>query len=288
MSDQPRNHFQLSLRFRATLLAALVIPLAHSVAAKPAFEEVAASVGISFAHESGAVGKRWTLEITGPGVGLLDFDGDGRLDIWAIQGGPLKDRSSNLPSDRLFRNVSTPEGMKFIDVTDTQGLAATQYGMGVAVADIDNDGDVDVFLANYGKNQLFINLDGKLVEKTNSTLSEHNEWSLSASFADLNADGLLDLYVANYMDFPPLDEYKVCRRLSTRKSYCAPSNFDPVPDRLYLNSGNGEFKDVSESSGIAALSERGMGVIVDDFNADNRPDIYGSMKETCLSPRTLS
>ena len=265
---------------RAVLLSALLACFLTSIVVQTAstnpvfFDEVAEKSGVNFHHISGAIGKRFTLEITGAGVGVLDFDNDGLLDIWIIQGGPLKDRSGDLPSDRLFRNVSTNGELAFVDVTDESGVSATEYGMGIATGDVDNDGDTDVFLANFGRNQLFINQDGVFTEQLDSEVSVPKEWSLSASFADLNQDGLLDLYVANYMEFPPINKYKVCRRLSTRKGYCAPSNFEPTADRLYLNVGKGQFQDVSSASGIDSLKERGMGVVVNDFNADQLPDIY--------------
>ena len=269
------KHRQFLIRQVLCLLCFLVGDLAYFILANPTqFVEVAVDSGVSFNHESGAVGKRYTVEITGPGVGLLDFDNDGLLDIWAIQGGPLKDRSSPLPSDQLFKNVSVQGELKFINVTESAGVSATEYGMGIATGDVDRDGDTDVFLANFGKNQLFINQAGTFVEQKDSVVSIPTEWSLSASFIDVNGDGWLDLYVANYMDIPPLAKYKVCRRLSTRKGYCAPSNFDPVADRLYLNQGNGEYTEITQTAGIDSLSQRGMGVVADDFNADQLVDIY--------------
>lgn len=236
--------------------------------------EVAAEAGVSFTHESGAIGKRWTVEITGAGVGLLDFDNDGRLDIWAIQGGPLKNRGISPPLDRVFRNISDDDELRFEDVTEKVGVRADGYGMGLVTGDVDNDGDVDVVVLNFKHNQLFRNEGGRFAEVVDSVIASSSEWSLSGSFADLNGDGWLDLYVANYMEFPPIEKYRVCRRMSTRKGYCAPSNFDPTADRLYLNNQDGTFTDVSDSMGIRSLKQRGMGVVVDDFNGDGRPDIY--------------
>ncbi len=265
---------QLNLVWALKIACLSCLSLSVHTNAEIAFQEVSEAAGVSFVHQSGAIGKRWTVEITGAGVGVLDFDGDGKLDIWAIQGGPLKYRTGNLPGDRLFRNVSKGDKLRFVDVTDRIGLAATQYGMGIVTGDIDNDGDIDLVLLNFGRNQLFRNDAGKFTEVLDSPIAQDTAWSLSGSFADLNNDGWLDLYVANYVAFPLLDEYRACRRLSLRIGYCAPSNFEPQLDQLFINDGKGSFQDMSVNSGIQSRNERGMGVIVDDLNADGKPDIY--------------
>lgn len=263
-------------RMRAVrmLLFAYVLTVTSWANGEVAFREVAAEAGVDFVHQSGAAGKRWTLEITGAGVAILDYDGDGKMDIWVVQGGPLRDRAGDLPSDRLYRNVSKGSELKFQDVTGSAGLGAEYYGMGVVTGDVDNDGDTDVITLNFGRNQLFLNWGSRFEKRVDEALMKPSEWSISGSLADLNGDGWLDLYIANYMEFPPLDKYRVCRRLSTRIGYCAPSNFEPTPDRLLLNEGNGVFRDVSEEFGIRVAAERGMGVVVDDLNGDDRPDIY--------------
>ena len=257
---------------QAFLVACSIFPIC--VSGEIAFREVASEAGVDFVHQSGAIGKRWTLEITGAGVGLLDYDGDGKLDIWVVQGGPLKDRTGDLPSDRLYRNISEGSKLMFEDVTGPAGLGAQAYGMGIVTGDVDNDGDTDVITLNFGRNQLFLNWGTRFEKRADEALMRPKEWSISGSLADLDGDGWLDLYVANYMEFPPLDQYKVCRRLSTRKGYCAPSNFEPTPDQLLLNKGNGVFLDVSKQSGITSAAERGMGVVVDDLNGDGTPDLY--------------
>lgn len=248
----------------------------RNLEAKPLFREVAHETGLVFNHVSGREGKLWTLEITGSGVAVLDYDNDGRMDVYAVQGGPLRDRGGKLPSDQLFRNVGNDLELNFNDVSEQTGIKriARAYGMGVATGDFDNDGDVDIFLANFGTNQLLENRDGKFVDVTKEAGITGAAWSLSASLTDLNGDGMLDIYVANYMEFPELDFYIPCRRLSTRLSYCAPSNFEPVADRLYINEGGGKFRDATEDSGISSRIERGMGVVAADLNDDGNTDIY--------------
>ena len=262
-------------RFISLVLSVLCL-LSNECWSEPHLREVAKESGVEFTHLSGREGELWTVEITGAGVGVLDYDNDGKLDIYAIQGGPLRDRSGLLPSDRIYRNTSVEGELKFEDVTEATGIAsiANQYGMGIATGDIDSDGDVDVFLANFGKNQLLENVDGVFVDISDESDFGEETWSISASFGDYNDDGLLDLYVANYLNFPEFDSYRPCRRLSTRLSYCAPSNFSPVEDRLYLNNGDGKFIDYTEQSGISSVAKPGMGVVSVDLNSDGLLDIY--------------
>lgn len=257
---------------RPLLVAALACALEASTEVR--FRDATDESGIDFTHLSGSVGELWTLEIIGAGVGILDYDGDGRMDVWLVQGGPLVGRgTARLPSDRLFRNVGNPGELAFVDVTETAGITATGYGMGIATADVDNDGDTDVFLANYGANELWLNLgDGRLRNATADSGIFGERWSISASFADVDGDGLLDLYVANYLDFA-IDTAPPCRAAGQR-SYCPPARFAGVGDRLYRNLGGGRFKDVGVAAGIDVARGAGMGVVADDFDTDGHVDFY--------------
>ena len=264
------------------LLASVGLGTAGAPAAEVRFVDASAAAGLDFVHRSGRRGELWTVEITGAGVGLLDFDGDGWLDIWLVQGGPLAGRgqldASALPSDVLYRNESQDGALRFEDVTASAGVRAVGYGMGIATGDIDNDGDFDVFLTNFGANQLFENLgDGRFRDITQQAGIEGDAWSIAASFADVDGDGWLDLYVGNYLEFPlalPAADSPPCRRWSSRPTYCAPSNFRPVADRLYRHRGHGRFQDASAKAGIDAALGGAMGVVADDFNGDGAIDFY--------------
>ena len=252
----------------------MLILVAYAPTHHAEFLEVANEVGFHFVHENGNANELWTVEIVGAGVGILDFDNDGRMDIWAVQGGPLRATRLTQPGDRLFRNVSTGKTLRFEDVTEMSGVRATGYGMGIATADIDNDGATDVFLANFGANQLYENVGGgKFVDITKQAGLDGDAWSIGASFADIDADGLLDLYVVNYLELV-LDEHKACRNYSSRLTYCGPQNYPPSADHLYRNLGNGRFENATESSGIGRPPRRGMGVSARDFNGDGQIDFY--------------
>lgn len=261
-------------------LSVLGLWLAFGAAAAPPpaqvrFVESAESVGLDFTHVNGMTGKRWLAEIVGAGVGVLDFDGDGWLDIWLVQGGPLAGRERpDLPGDHLFRNLGRRGRLGFADITAESGVRAGGYGMGIATGDIDNDGDADVLLANFGANQLFENLGaGRFRDITAPAGLAAAEWSASASFADIDGDGRLDLYVGNYLDFT-LDNHKDCRDIASRASYCAPSAYRGVPDRLYRNLGRNRFADVSAAAGIQGAFGGALGVAAEDFDNDGDTDFY--------------
>lgn len=238
------------------------------------FEDVTDDAVPAFVHVNGALGELWLPEILGPGVGLLDFDQDGLLDIWAIQGGPLAGASTVLPSDQLFKNVSKHGKLRFNRITDASGVLATEFGMGIATGDIDRDGDLDVFLANYGKNELLINQgQGRFTRAEFGKQHAAAEWSVAASFIDVNNDGAVDLYVANYVKFTE-ETHKVCLGIAPKPDYCAPTAYPAVADRLYVNDGYGQFVDQSEAYGIDVVQGAGLGVLSTDFNNDGSLDLY--------------
>ncbi len=278
----------------AVLLLATAAPRAAAPASPAAagaiFVDRAAEWGLDFVHFNGMTGKYYFPEMTGQGLGLLDYDGDGDLDVYLVQGamlGPGETLADALvppvgpvpPTDRLYRNdpVETADGRwvpHFVDVTAESGLDARGYGMGVAVGDYDGDGWVDLYVTNYGSNQLWHNRgDGTFADATARAGVDDPRWSVSAAFLDYDGDGLLDLYVGNYVAFDVAKNPR-CFTESSRRDYCGPADFHGMPDRLFHNRGNGTFEDVSQTSGIARAPGPALGVVADDFDGDGKVDLY--------------
>jgi hypothetical protein len=250
----------------------------------PWFVDVAEASGLDFVHTSGATGEYYFAEITGSGCGLFDYDGDGDLDVYAIQGRALGGGSGDGADgrNRLYRNdlAVGPDGqrrLRFTDVTDEAGVGDRGCGMGMAVADYDNDGDLDLYVTNFGPNRLYRNdLDqgtGRFTDVSTVAIGPEDRWSTSAAFVDYDRDGFVDLFVANYVNFT-VRENKACHSPSGRRDYCGPQSFDPVPDRLFHNNGDGTFSDVTAAAGVDRAWGSGLGVVCADFNGDSWPDIY--------------
>lgn len=237
--------------------------------------DVTESSGLEFQHQNGQIGEFWLAEILGSGVAVLDFNQDGLLDVWLVQSGSLSYREESVElRDRLFLNSSTKGQLRFEAIALELSPDASEYGMGIATGDIDADGDLDVFLANYGQNQLFENRgDGTFRDVTENSGLVGKAWSIAGSFFDYDSDGLLDLYVVNYVDFT-LENHKECLGISNRADYCAPSAYTPVSDKLYKNEGAFKFRDVSGETNVSSEVGPGLGSISVDFNRDGAIDIY--------------
>jgi enediyne biosynthesis protein E4 len=251
------------------------------------FVDVADATGLDFAHRSGRSGGYYIPEILGAGAAFLDFDNDGDLDVYLVQGGRLQPpgdasgRSSEPRGDRLFRNELVPSGvLRFTDVTARSGIAVRGYGQGVAVGDYDNDGRPDLYVTSFGPSQLLHNQgDGTFREVTESAGAGSSRWSTSASFVDFDRDGWLDLYVADYVDYT-LTTDRPCPLPGGRRDYCGPLTYHPLPHRLLRNRGDGTFEDVSERSHIRTALGNGLGVVAADFDGDGWPDLYVANDQT--------
>jgi enediyne biosynthesis protein E4 len=253
-------------------------------ASGPLFVDGAAAAGLSFTHVNGAAGHFLFPELIGSGVALIDYDNDGDLDVFLVQGGPFqrdaKPPGRGQPPSRLFRNDLPkaagrgPRKLQFTDVTARAGVGLLAYGMGAAVADYDNDGDLDLFVTSFGPETLYRNNgDGTFTDVTASAGVSDPLWSTSAAFLDYDRDGDLDLFVANYVDFT-IAGNKSCADALGARDYCAPRAYRPVPDRLYRNEGNGRFADVTENAGISKADGNGLGVSAGDYNGDGWLDLY--------------
>lgn len=245
------------------------------------FVDVTSSVGIDFKQEASPTSRKYLLETMGSGVALFDYDNDGRLDIFFGNGARIDDpmppgtepkKDGPKYSNRLFHQKG--DGT-FEDVTERAGLAGTGYSTGVAVADYDNDGYEDLFVAGFGKNTLYHNnRDGTFTDVTASAGVDGSGWSTSAAWIDYDNDGKLDLIVARYMEWTFTDIY--CgQHLKGYRSYCHPDVFKAAPVLLYHNDGNGKFTEVAQKIG-AGRPCKGLGVAIADYDRDGWMDFIVS------------
>ena len=280
----------------AIVTASIVVGGAATPApSAPIFVESAAATGLNFTHVNGAAGHYYLPEVMGAGVALFDYDNDGDLDVFLVQGLPAEDfaKAGALPVEaakagrgssgkatcRLFRNdlVIAADGgrtLRFTDVTAAAGVGLRGYGMGAAVGDYDNDGYPDLFVTGFGSTTLLRNNgDGTFTDVTRRAAISESGWSTSAAFVDYDRDGYLDLFVARYVDFT-IAANKQCNDPAGARDYCTPRAYRPVPARLFHNDGRGHFADVTAPAGITKAYGAGLGVAVGDYNGDGWLDIY--------------
>jgi len=258
------------------LIVVVLMSLFISARAHPdgaiVFSDVTEETGITFIHTDGSSGQRYIVESVSSGLALFDYDGDGDVDIYFINGAPLKGtKFDKAPKNELYRNEG---GWKFTNVTDRAGVGDTGFGLGVAVGDYDNDGDHDIYVNNYGPNVLYRNNgDGTFTNVTSQAgVANGHKVGAATHFLDMDKDGDLDLFVANYLDFTY--ENHMIRTSKGIPKYAGPMDFPPMPNNLFRNNGDGTFTDVSVESGVAEHKGWGMGGVCADFDNDGDTDVY--------------
>ncbi len=272
-ADSPRR---LAKRFMAASRTDNV-PANANGDATPLFTDVASAMGLAFSHDNAANGEFRLPEEMGPGAAFLDADGDGDLDVFVAGGGGLDGPPQTC---RLYRN----DGDRFTDITDASGAGVAGPAYGVACADYDDDGDVDIFVSRLGPDALLRN-DGpagspSFVEIARDAGVDDPGFGASAAFFDYDRDGHLDLYVARYVGWTNSREAP-CYTILGVRDYCNPISYRaPSADKLYRNLGDGRFEDVSASAGIAAIKGNGLGVAACDFNDDGWVDVYVANDQT--------
>jgi enediyne biosynthesis protein E4 len=243
------------------------------------FVDITQSSGVNFRYQASHTSKKYLIETMGPGVALFDYDNDGRLDIFLVNGAPLDDptplgtipkKSGSMFWNRLYHQKA--DGT-FEDVTQKAGLQGEGYGMGVAVGDYDNDGYEDLFVTGFGGNHLYHNNgNGTFTDVTAKAGVGGSGWSTSAAWVDLDGDGHLDLVVLRYLDWDFADVWCGEHREGYR-AYCHPENFKAVSPLVYHNNGDGTFTEVAAKLGLAKPA-KGLGVAFEDYDKDGHLDLF--------------
>lgn len=235
--------------------------------------EIHERAGIEFVHRHGGSGKKYMVETMGSGGGILDYDGDGLEDIYLIQGGALPGYRGPEPlHNALYRNLG--DGT-FEDVTVAARAEGRPWGMGFCSGDLDNDGDADIYLSNFGPDMLLINQgDGTFIDGTESWGVRNPAWGASCAMADVDGNGGLDIYVTNYVSFT-LENNKPCgNRGRNLLSYCHPDVYDGVSDVLFTNNLDGTFRDATRQAGLYQPEGKGLGAVFSDYDGDGDIDLY--------------
>lgn len=255
-----------------------MLPLLGSAA--PYFRDVTDEMGLDFRHVNGFSAERRLVETMGSGGALFDFDNDGDLDLYLVQGNALSPSTALPPKNRLYRN----DNGIFNDITESANVGDMGYGLGAIAADYDSDGYRDLYVTNLGANVLYRNNgDGTFTDVTELAQVGCPLLSASAAFADIDRDGDLDLYVCNYVTYA-LETDIPCYYQNRLRIYCGPNEYQGIADVLYSNNGDGTFTDITKSAGVYEPTTRGLGVVFTDVNSDGWVDIYVAND---MSPNTL-
>jgi hypothetical protein len=234
------------------------------------FTNITAAAGIKFSHFNDASGRKYLPETMGSGAAFFDYDGDGRPDLYLVNGCPILGDRHGAKSGVLYRNL---DGLHFQDVTRQAGLAEVFYGMGAAVGDIDNDGHIDLFVAGLDGDRLFRNRgDGSFEDVTQKMGLADRGFGSSAAFLDYDRDGYLDLFVGRYVQWSPATDI-ACKPDGVHRVYCTPEVYRGQSNRLYHNIRGRRFEDVTRSSGTYNPDGKTLGVAILDHNRDGWPDI---------------
>ena len=254
-------------------LVAAGVAASGADAPPPQFTDVARQAGVVFHHTNGASPDKHLVETMGSGAVFFDYDGDGWIDIFLVDGGSVADAAvAGRARHRLFHNRGNGT---FEDVTERSGIQHREYGMGACAGDYDGDGKPDLFITGLGGNALYRNRgDGTFADVTASARVGAARWGAGCAWADLDGDGDLDLWVTQYVDAGRAPNPYCGDARKSLRFYCHPLKYDPLPSIVYRNDGNGVFTDVSSASGVAALRGNGMGVVIADYDGDGKPDVF--------------
>ena len=254
------------------LILNLLIATSHAQMSAQ-FVDVTAEAGITFKHVNGASDRKFYLETMGSGAAFFDYDSDGDLDLYIVNGAPLPGfEAAAPPKNTFYRNNGNG---RFSDVTAAAGVGDTGYGMGCVAADYDNDGDTDLYVTNFGENLLYQNNgDGTFTDATvHAGVGNGQKWSSSCAFVDYDHDGDLDLYVVNYLDYDLAGDRDWFDPRG-RRIYSNPQVYAGISDTLYRNDGDGTFTNVTRQAGVYNKAGKGLGVTCGDYDNDGRIDIY--------------
>jgi hypothetical protein len=235
------------------------------------FTDVTAAAGVRFTHTSGAFGKKYLPETLGSGVAFLDYDYDGWQDLFFVNSTNWPGHPGSAATPALYHNNRNGT---FTDVTRQAGLAVQMYGLGVAAADFDNDGDIDIYVTCLGANHLFSNQGGGRFSDVTARAGVGDPgFSTGAAWLDFDNDGKLDLFVANYVQWTVQTDV-TCSLDGRHKSYCTPESYKGASPTLYHNRGNGTFEDVTKKAGVYDPTSKALGVALIDYDNDGKVDLF--------------